>query len=248
MVRTLRTAMANDARQPTYRTDAPRRLRQPRVQPAGWGRGLLAGGTEGNERLTVLTGLLLIVLLAVLGVTIIRIGQLLWLHLFLGLVLLGPVALKLGSTGYRFARYYTADPAYQEKGPPAPALRGLAPFVVFFTVAVFATGVALLVLGPSARQPLVLLHKLSFFAWLAVMALHVLGHLPEVLRLLSNARRARREVLDAHSAGSRGRRSLSPTVARVDGRSARGAALIVSLVSGLVLAVALIGQFSVWTH
>jgi hypothetical protein len=240
--------MANDARQPTYRTDVPRRARRPRAGRAGWRRGLLAGGTEGNERLTVLTGLLLIVLLAVLGVTIIRIGQLLWLHLFLGLVLLGPVALKLGSTGYRFTRYYAADPAYRSKGPPAPALRSLAPFVVFFTVAVFATGVGLLVLGPSARQPLVLLHKLSFFAWLAVMALHVLGHLPEIVRLLSNARRSRREVLDARGAGSRGRRAPSPTGARVDGRSARGAALIVALVSGLVLAVALIGQFSVWTH
>jgi hypothetical protein len=240
--------MPDDARQPTYQTDAPRRLRQPRVQRAGWRRGLLAGGTEGNERLTVLTGLLLIVLLAVLGVTIIRIGQLLWLHLFLGLVLLGPVALKLGSTGYRFARYYAADPAYREKGPPAPALRGLAPLVVFFTLAVFATGVALLVLGPSSRQPWVLLHKVSFFLWLAVMALHVLGHLPEIVRLLSNARRSRREVLDAHGAWSRGRRPASPTVARVDGRPARSAALIVALVTGLVLAVALIGQFSVWTH
>jgi hypothetical protein len=208
----------------------------------------VAGGTEGNERLTVLTGLLLIVLLAGLGVTIIRIGQLLWLHLFLGLVLLGPVALKLASTGYRFARYYTAEPAYREKGPPAPALRGLAPFVVFFTVAVFATGVALLVLGPSSRQPLVLLHKVSFFAWLAVMALHVLGHLPEILRLLSNARRSRREIIDGHAAWARGRRPPARTAARVDGRQGRGAALIVALLSGLVLSVALIGQFSVWTH
>jgi hypothetical protein len=38
-------------------------------------RALLAGGTEGNERLTVLTGLLLTVLLAALGITIVRIGQ-----------------------------------------------------------------------------------------------------------------------------------------------------------------------------
>jgi hypothetical protein len=240
--------MANDARQPTYRAGTPRRVRQPRVERASWRRRLLAGGTEGNERLTVLTGLLLIVLFAGLGVTIIRIGQLLWLHLFLGLLLLGPVALKLASTGYRFARYYTSDPAYREKGPPAPALRGLAPFVVFFTLAVFATGVALLVLGPSARQPLVLLHKASFFAWIAVMALHVLGHLPEITRLLSNARRSRREIIDGQAAWSRGRRPPTPTAARVAGLQGRGAALIAALVGGLVLAVALIGQFSVWTH
>src|SRR6202042_1162458 len=186
--------MANDARPPAYSDRQTRHLGQPRARGESWRTRLLAGGTEGNERLTVLTGLLLLVLLAGLGVTIIRIGQLLWLHLFLGLVLLGPVALKLASTGYRFTRYYTSEPAYRKKGPPAPALRGLAPFVVFFTVAVFATGVALLVLGPAARQPLVLLHKVSFFAWLAVVALHVLGHLPEILRLLSNARRSRREI------------------------------------------------------
>jgi hypothetical protein len=55
------------------------------------------GGVEGNERLTALTGLILIALLAVLGVTILRIHQLIWLHLFVGLGLLGPVALKMSS-------------------------------------------------------------------------------------------------------------------------------------------------------
>jgi hypothetical protein len=241
--------MADDAREPAYPTGvAPRRVRQPRVERAGRRRGLLAGGTEGNERLTVLTGLLLIVLLAVLGVTIIRIGQLLWLHLFLGLVLLGPVALKLASTGYRFGRYYASDPAYREKGPPAPALRGLAPFVVFFTLAVFATGVALLVLGPSSRQPLVLLHKVSFFAWLAVTALHILGHVPEIMRLFSNARRTRREILHTRAESSHDSRPQTQPTARLAGRQGRGVALVVALLGGLGLAVALIGQFSVWTH
>ena len=74
---------------------------------------LMAGGPDGNERLTAVTGVLLLVLLAVLGVTIVRIGQLTWLHLFLGLLLIGPVGLKMASTGYRFTRYYTHDPAYQ---------------------------------------------------------------------------------------------------------------------------------------
>src|ERR1700733_3322571 len=118
---------------------------------------LLGGETRGNERLTVITGLILIVLLAAVGVTIVRIGQLLWLHLFLGLVVIGPTCLKLASTGYRFVRYYTGDEAYRRKGPPAPVLRGLAPLVVFLTMAVFVTGVALLLLGPGSRDPLVLL-------------------------------------------------------------------------------------------
>src|SRR5690242_12731571 len=81
-------------------------------------RTLPSGGTEGNERLTVQAGAVLFVLLAVLGVTIALIGRLLWLHLFLGLLLIGPLAVKLASTGYRFARYYLGDGAYVRKGPP----------------------------------------------------------------------------------------------------------------------------------
>jgi hypothetical protein len=42
-------------------------------------------------------------------VTIVGIGQLLNVHLFLGMLLIGPVALKMGSTGYRFVRYYMAE-------------------------------------------------------------------------------------------------------------------------------------------
>src|SRR2546430_8437015 len=91
---------------------------------------LLGGGVDGNEWLTTATGVLLIVLLAVLGVTIIRIGQLIWLHLFLGLLLVGPVVLKMTSTGYRFMRYYTDSDRYVERGPPMLALRTIAPVVV----------------------------------------------------------------------------------------------------------------------
>ena len=79
-------------------------------------RARLLGGPEGNEQLTAATGVVLLVLLAVVGLTIVRIGQLLWLHMFLGLLLIGPVALKMGSTGYRFALYYARDRTYIRKG------------------------------------------------------------------------------------------------------------------------------------
>jgi hypothetical protein len=143
---------------------------------------LLAGGTDGNERLTVATGVLLIVLLAPLGVTIVFIGRLLWWHLFLGLVLIGPVALKLASTGYRFARYYAAEPRYRGKGPPPPVLRTLGPVLVGLTTIVFATGIVLLVLGPSSRGTVLLIHKVSFICWAVVTAIHIAGHLPELAR------------------------------------------------------------------
>ena len=99
------------------------------------------GGPDGNEQLTAATGVILLILLAVLGVTILRIGQLISVHLFLGLVLIGPVGLKMGSTGYRFARYYAHTPAYRRKGPPETWLRMVASAVVLSTVVVFVSGV-----------------------------------------------------------------------------------------------------------
>jgi hypothetical protein len=193
-------------------------------------RPLFGGGTDGNEQLTAVTGALLLVLLAVLGVTIIRIGQLLWLHLFLGLLLVGPVVLKLASTGYRFVRYYTDAPPYRGKGPPHAALRGLAPLLVASTLAVFATGVILLLDGPGSRGRWLMLHKITFFVWIATMVPHVLGHLLELPGSLRAAKRADREL-----------------TARPAGDVGRAIALASALVMGLVLAIVLLPDFAAWT-
>ena len=214
--------------------------------------GLFAGGTEGNERLTVQTGALLIVLLAVLGVTIVRIGQLTWLHLFLGLLLLGPIALKLAVTGYRFARYYTGEREYVAKGPPFMPLRLLAPVVVASTLGVFATGVVLLAVGPDHRDPWMLLHKASFIIWIGATALHVLGHLPEMRRGLLADSSTRAEVFAA--AGAEAGRPSRITIAgyrlasRLAGGPARGASLALALAAGLILALVLTGHFDPWLH
>jgi hypothetical protein len=53
-------------------------------------------------------------------------------NIFIGLLLIPPVAVKLGGTGYRFARYYGHDEPYVRKGPPPAFLRLLAPGVVGF--------------------------------------------------------------------------------------------------------------------
>jgi hypothetical protein len=196
-------------------------------------RALLGGGTDGNEQLTTVVGLILLVALAVLGVTIVRIGQLLWLHLFLGMLLIGPVMLKLGSTGYRFVRYYSAAAAYRLKGPPHAALRVLAPLVIATTLAVFATGVVLLVDGPGSRASLLVWHKVSFIVWIAAMAPHVLGHLAELPGSLRAVRR--------RQAGRSEITGLS------DGSAGRTIALAGAAVGGLVLAIALLPDFGAWT-
>jgi hypothetical protein len=189
---------------------------------------LTGGGTDGNEQLTSLAGAVLIVLLAALGITIVRIGQLIWLHLFLGLVLLGPLAVKIASVGYRFARYYTRNQAYRSKGPPGLLMRSIAPVVVTSTVVVFASGILLLIVGRRGRDQYLLVHKASFVVWLVFTAIHVLGHVPIVMRAL----------------GSRGADSeLSGSA----GTAGRWIALLAAVVGGLVLAIVLIPQFGPWT-
>jgi hypothetical protein len=61
-------------------------------------------------------------------------------------------------------------------------LRTLGPVLVGLTTIVFATGIVLLVLGPSSRGTVLLIHKVSFICWAVVTAIHIAGHLPELAR------------------------------------------------------------------
>jgi len=160
---------------------------------------LEAEGVESNARLTGMTAVVLLVLLAVEGLTLLRVRSLLTPHVVVGMLLVPPVLLKIGSTTWRFGRYYLGSPAYRRKGPPPPLLRLLGPFVVVLTVAVLATGIALLLGPPSMRNTLLLLHKATFVLWFGAMALHVLGHLLDTARLAPRDfyRRTRRQVRGA---------------------------------------------------
>ncbi len=189
----------------------------------------LGGGTDGNEQLTATMGVVLVVLLAVLGITILRIQQLISVHLFVGLLLLGPVAVKMASAGYRFFRYYTRNVAYRRKGPPEWLMRVIAPVVVLSTVIVFGSGVVLLFQGPAQRGQWVEIHKVSFIVWLVFTGLHVLGHLqrlPVSLRAVS---------------------TNTDLVGSAAGRAGRWITIAGALAGGVVLAIALIPDFSLWT-
>jgi hypothetical protein len=171
----------------------------------------------------------LFVLLAAEGLTLLRVQSLLTAHVFIGMLLVGPVLLKIGSTSWRFVRYYRGAPAYRRKGPPPLSLRLLGPFVVVLTVVLFASGVGLVV-GPHALRPALLFaHKASFVLWFAAMAIHVLGHLVDTARLapLDWVRRTRRDVA---------------------GASARQWALATSLVLGAVLGAVMLGPAAHYHH
>jgi hypothetical protein len=141
-----------------------------------------AAGAEGNEKLTAMTGAILLVGFAVEGITILQIHRLLYWHFLLGLVLIGPVILKIFSTVYRFVRYYTGSAPYVRKGPPSPVLRVLGPLVILTSVAVLGTGVILAVAGRGG--PWMFLHKASFVLWFGVMTIHVLNYAPRLPGML----------------------------------------------------------------
>ncbi len=143
--------------------------------------------TVRNERLTATAAAVLLVLLAIEGITILSIRQLLSAHIVVGLLLIPPVLLKLASTGYRFLRYYLGDDAYVAKGPPHMFMRLLAPLLVVSTLTVLGSGVGLLALGPERHRDVLLgLHKASFVVWFVVMSIHVLVYAPRLRRALQS--------------------------------------------------------------
>jgi hypothetical protein len=146
-----------------------------------WRAAVRAWGPPGNERLTTTVGLVLLVLLGLEALTAGFLHPFLPEHLFLGLLLLPPVALKLASTGWRFMRYYTGNRAYRVKGPPRLLLRLLAPLLVASTLSLFGSGVAMIVVGHGGGL-LVNLHGVSFAVWGVVVTVHVLAYLGQTVR------------------------------------------------------------------
>lgn len=185
-------------------------------------------GVRKNARLTSLTGFVLLVALFAEGVTVLRVGALVVPHIVIGTLLLAPVALKLGTTGYKIVRYYAGSPAYVAEGPPPPVRRLLAPVVMITTVGLLGTGVLLMLHGPSSTSKVSSLHKLFFIVWFAAMALHVLIHVTGSLRGVAAEYLARNP--DA-----------------LPGRGARALALAGCLLVGVGLAIWASGFTAPWT-
>ena len=202
-----------------------------RVSPDGNARqGRASSRTEGNARLTASVAVVIFVLVAAEGVTILRIGRLLAPHVFVGMLLVPPILLKMGSTFLEVRSLLHGGcrlpPA---RSPPAWPLRLLGPVVVLLTLTMFVSGIALL-LGPfSWRSTLLFLHRVSFIAWLGVMALHVFGHLVDTARLAPRdwVHRTRRQV---------------------EGTGGRQWAIAASVAIGLILAVAVVPQVGPWLN
>jgi hypothetical protein len=148
----------------------------------------------GNQRLTAITGAVLLVLFAVEVLTALLMGSLFGLHFFLGMLLIGPVCVKIGSTVWRFGRYYLRSEPYVRRGPPPMTQRVLGPALVITSVGVLGTGVMLALTGPNFAWGK--LHQLFFYVWLIIVIIHLVHYLPKLPKILAGrpAERAMRAV------------------------------------------------------
>jgi hypothetical protein len=137
----------------------------------------------GNERLTAVVGVLLVVpILVELATVLLGVHTFMSLHVFVGLALIPAVLLKLGSTGWRFVRYYSRSHAYVAHGPPQITMRVLAPLFVAATVVLFGSGVAMGILHGHPLQVARQLHGPASVIWLLLLGVHLLVYLGQAVR------------------------------------------------------------------
>lgn len=185
---------------------------------------------EANARLTGTTGLVLAILFFAEGLTIPLITRLVSWHIVIGLALIPPILVKMGSTLWKFSRYYLGDPRFRRAGPPHPFLRVLGPLVMISTVILMVSGVALWLSGRHIGT-LFRIHQLTFVAWFIFVVLHVGAHFLRAVRLAASDSR------DAH-----GERK-----ARRPARVRRGL-VAASLLAGLGLGVLGLRVSTTWTR
>ena len=184
----------------------------------------------GNERLTALVGTTVLVLSGIeLATIVFGLRQFLPLHVFVGLVLIPPIALKLASTGWRFTRYYTGNRAYRLRGAPRLAMRALAPLLIVATIVLFGSGVAM---GFAHGQQLDVarrLHGPASAAWLLLVGAHVLVHVRAAL--------------------SGSREDVRPSTRKdVRGSRARTAVVVGAIAAGVALGAAAVPLQHHWLH
>jgi hypothetical protein len=170
-------------------------------------------------------------------VTLLDIGSMLTLHVFLGMILLGPVALKSASVLYRFVRYYAGSAPYRRKGPPEILQRVTGPLIVVSTVVVFGSGIMLSLTGDMSW---LMVHQMSFVAWACLMILHLLSYAGRLPGLLAAEARG---IASPDSGQGHARQAVRV----LGGRGTRLALLIGSLLVGLIIALLTQHTLSGWT-
>lgn len=200
----------------------------------------ITGGPAGNARITAWTGLVLLVPIVVELITLIDVRGMIDWHIVVGTLLLPVALLKTATTTWRFGRYYTGNLSYRRAGPPPTLLRILGPLVVITTLALLASGIALILLGTDASRNTLFsfvgqdvdtltLHQALFIPFAAVTGLHTLGQLVPAVTLVTGR---------LQRAGS--------SHAAVPGGSWRIVALLMTLVIAAITAALVLGASTSW--
>lgn len=182
-----------------------------------------------NERLTALAGAVLFALIVTELVVTANLHALISVHIFVGVLLSGPLVVKLCSTGYRFFRYYTKSRDFVQEGPPNIWLRLLAPVLVVITLLVFVSGFSLALVGPTHMGLFFKIHAVCVALWVPLIAVHVYAHIRKVPRLIASDWSNQRQK-------------------QVSGRAGRLTINILGLIVGAIAAVVMIPVSAPWRH
>jgi hypothetical protein len=154
------------------------------------------------------------------------------LHVMIGLLLIPPLLVKIASVSWRFLQYYRHDEPYRRRGAPPTVLRILGPFLLLATLVLFISGITLL-LAPNAfggpRGTMYIIHAASFYIWLLLVLVHVIGTARDLRRLAAKD-------------------WLRHTRAAVPGARLRQLAVLASLAAGLALALSLVGHVATFQN
>lgn len=146
-------------------------------------------------------------------------------HFFDGFLLLPLVALKLGSTGWRFGMYHLGNREYGRDGPPTKRARLLAPVLVASALVLFISGVEQWAFLNQFIGWWAQLHLISACVFVACLVAHLLLH----------GRRANREA-------GRDLARAAPGHPGEPGRLSRRAVVRGGLLAGLGLATVSTGR------
>ncbi|WP_026695376.1 hypothetical protein [Peribacillus kribbensis] len=139
---------------------------------------------DRNERTTAIAGAILFVFILVELFITASLHGLTTEHIFVGILLSGPLVVKMFSTGYRFIRYYTRSTEFVRIGPPNIVLRLLAPFLVLTTFLVFISGYGLAFGHDDSLFGNI--HATSVAIWIPLVSVHAYAYIRKVPAIIAS--------------------------------------------------------------
>ena len=103
-------------------------------------------------------------------------------HFLVGFALMPLIGIKLASTGWRSARYYTRGREYRAAGSPSWPARLIAPLLIVSAVSVTASGVEMWSFQNQLNWPWTAIHNTAAFTFVTVLVVHVVLHVREAHR------------------------------------------------------------------